>query len=497
MGCYREGEWVSTDGAEQVAMCPHNNKPIAKTKLAGLKDYDAAVKAMKSEHKKWATTPGPVRGEIVRQIGDALRKYKDEIGAVISLEMGKIKSEGQGEVQEFIDICDMAVGMSRTIAGKTLPSERPDHMMMEQWNPLGTVGVITAFNFPVAVFGWNAALALITGNTIMWKPALTACLSTLATAKIVVDILKKNGFNSVVTVCCGDGPDIGDALVKDERVPLISFTGSTNIGRHVSAEVHRRFGKTILELGGNNATVVMPDCDLEIAFQGSIFGAVGTCGQRCTTLRRLFLHESIYDNFVDRMVKAYPAFEKRMGDPLDDNTLLGPLHMPRSVDQYLEGIEEIKKQGGKVLYGGKKVEGMEGNYVLPTIVEIAHDAPIVMTEIFAPILYVFKFSTLDEVIEWNNEVPQGLSSSIFTKNLQNLFQWMGPNGSDCGLVNCNIGTSGAEIGGAFGGEKETGGGRESGSDAWKQYCRRSTCTRNYGTVLPLAQGVKFDIEGTS
>lgn len=328
----------------------------------------------------------------------------------------------------------------------------------------------------------------------MWKPALTACLSTIATAKIVVDVLKKNGFNSVVTVCCGDGPDIGDALVKDERVPLVSFTGSTNIGRHVSAEVHRRFGKTILELGGNNASIVMADSDLEIAFQGSIFGAVGTCGQRCTTLRRLFLHESIYDNFVERMVKAYPAFEKRMGDPLDDNTLLGPLHMPRSVDQYLAGIEEIKKQGGKVLYGGKKIEGMEGNYVLPTIVEIKHDAPIVMTEIFAPILYVFKFSTLEEVIEWNNEVPQGLSSSLYTKNLQNLFHWMGPAGSDCGLVNCNIGTSGAEIGGAFGGEKETGGGRESGSDAWKQYCRRSTCTINYGKVLPLAQGVKFDIE---
>lgn len=408
--------------------------------------------------------------------------------------MGKIKSEGLGEVQEVIDICDMAVGMSRTISGKVLPSERPDHWMMEVWNPLGIVGVVTAFNFPVAVCGWNAALALICGNMFLWKPALTTCLTSVAFGKIMTDVLAANGFNSVFTVCCGDGPDIGDALVKDERIPLVSFTGSTKVGRHVAAEVARRFGKTILELGGNNATIVMPDSDLELAFQGSVFGAVGTAGQRCTTLRRLFLHEDIYDDFVARMVKAYPAFEKRMGDPLDENTLLGPLHLKRGVDEYLAGIEEIKKQGGKILYGGRKVDGLDGNYVLPTIVEIAHDAPIVKTEIFAPILYVFKFSNLDEAIEWNNEVPQGLSSSLFTKNLQNMFQWVGPAGSDCGLVNCNIGTSGAEIGGAFGGEKETGGGRESGSDAWKQYMRRSTCTVNHGTALPLAQGVKFDLE---
>jgi aldehyde dehydrogenase family 7 protein A1 len=408
--------------------------------------------------------------------------------------MGKIKSEGLGEVQEVIDICDMAVGMSRTILGKVLPSERPDHWMMEVWNPLGIVGVVTAFNFPVAVCGWNAALALICGNMFLWKPALTTCLTSVAYGKIMTDVLAANGFNSVFTVCCGDGPDIGDALVKDTRIPLVSFTGSTKVGRHVAAEVAGRFGKTILELGGNNATIVMPDSDLELAFQGSVFGAVGTAGQRCTTLRRLFLHEDIYDDFVARMVKAYPAFEKRMGDPLDENTLLGPLHLQRGVDEYMAGIEEIKKQGGKILYGGQKVDGLDGNYVLPTIVEIAHDAPIVKTEIFAPILYVFKFSNLDEAIEWNNEVPQGLSSSLFTKNLQNMFQWVGPAGSDCGLVNCNIGTSGAEIGGAFGGEKETGGGRESGSDAWKQYMRRSTCTVNHGTALPLAQGVKFDLE---
>jgi len=461
--------------------------------MASLEDYEATIKAMQSEKVRWMKTPAPQRGEIMRQIGQALREKKEALGAVISLEMGKIKSEGLGEVQEFIDICDLATGMSRTIDGKVLPSERPDHFMMEVWNPLGIVGVITAFNFPVAVCGWNTALSLITGNQVLWKPAQTACMSSIATTKIITSVLEKHGFKNVFTLCCGNGPDIGEAVVQDSRIPLVSFTGSTKIGRHVSAEVHRRFGKTILELGGNNATIVMPDSDLELAFQGSVFGAVGTCGQRCTSLRRLFIHEDIYDDFVARMVKAYPAFEKRMGDPLDDNTLLGPLHMKRSVQEYLKGIEEIQNQGGKVLYGGKAFDDMDGNYVLPTIVEINHDAKIVQTEIFAPILYVFKFKTLDEVIEWNNEVPQGLSSSIFTKNLQNMFQWVGPTGSDCGLVNCNIGTSGAEIGGAFGGEKETGGGRESGSDAWKQYMRRSTCTINHGTTLPLAQGVKFDI----
>jgi aldehyde dehydrogenase family 7 protein A1 len=374
LGCYYNGEWKSNGGSEHISLSPHTNKGVAKTKLASMDDYNACIESMKTEQKQWMKVPAPQRGEIVRQIGDALREYKDQLGAVISLEMGKIKSEGQGEVQEFIDICDMALGMSRTISGKVIPSERPDHFMMENWNPLGIIGVITAFNFPVAVCGWNTAISLITGNQVIWKPALTACLSTLATAKIITKVLEKNGFKNVFTVCCGDGPDIGEAVVNDKRLPLVSFTGSTKIGRHVSAEVHRRFGKTILELGGNNATIVMPDSDQDLALQGSIFGAVGTCGQRCTTLRRLFIHEDIYDNFVERMVKAYPAFEKRMGDPLDDNTLLGPLHSKRGVQDYLNGIEEIKKQGGKILYGGKAFDDMDGNYVLPTLVEIAHDA---------------------------------------------------------------------------------------------------------------------------
>lgn len=343
LGCYYDGTWKSNGGAEHVSLNPHNNKPIARTKMASLEDYEATMKAMKSEQVRWMKMPAPQRGEILRQIGVALREKKDALGAVISLEMGKIKTEGLGEVQEFIDTCDMGTGMSRTIDGKVLPSERPDHFMMEVWNPLGIIGVITAFNFPVAVCGWNTCLALITGNQVIWKPALTACLSTIATAKIITGVLEKHGFKNVFTVCCGDGPDIGEAVVNDSRIPLVSFTGSTKIGRHVSAEVHRRFGKTILELGGNNATIVMPDCDLDLAFQGSVFGAVGTCGQRCTTLRRLFIHEDVYDNFVARMVKAYPAFEKRMGDPLDENTLLGPLHSKRGVQDYLNGLEEIQK----------------------------------------------------------------------------------------------------------------------------------------------------------
>ena len=386
----------------------------------------------------------------------------------------------------------MATGMSRTIDGKVLPSERPDHWMMEVWNPIGILGLITAFNFPVAVAGWNAALALICGDLIIWKPGPTAILSAIATGKIITGVLAKHGFPNVMTVCC-DETACGEAIANDPRIPLVSFTGSTNVGRQVSADVHKRFGKTILELGGNNAQIIMPDCDFELALQGSIFGAVGTCGQRCTSLRRLFIHSDLYDKFVDRMVSAYPKFLGRMGDPLEANTLLGPLHSKRAVELYLKGIEAIKQQGGKILYGGEAVTTKEGNYVLPTLVEINHDAAIVQTEIFGPILYLFKFSNLEEVIAWNNEVPQGLSSSLFTKNLKHMFKWVGPTGSDCGLVNCNIGTSGAEIGGAFGGEKETGGGRESGSDAWKQYMRRSTCTVNYGDILPLAQGVKFDL----
>jgi len=481
-GVYRRGEWVGA-GPVDKSFDPHDNQLIGQTATATVAQYNECIVAMEEERQKWVSTPMPIRGEIFRQIGDALRAKKDALGMLLSLEMGKIKSEGLGEVQEFIDICDMAVGMSRTIDGKVLPSERPGHFMLEQWNPVGTVGVITAFNFPIAVCGWNVALALICGDTVIWKGAQTTSLVACALGKAMVDVLAKNGFKSVLTVCCGDGVNIGNAIVKDPRVPLVSFTGSTAVGRQVSSEVHARFGRTILELGGNNAAIVMPDADIELVFTGSIFSAVGTCGQRCTSLRRIILHESLYDAFVERMVSAYPKL--KIGNPLEDGTLVGPLHSKQSVKNYLDGLEEIKKQGGKILYGGKKLPG-PGNYVEPTIVAIDHDAPIVKHEIFAPIVYVFKFKTLEQAIKMNNSVPQGLSSSLFTKNLQNLFKWMGPLGSDCGIINCNIGTSGAEIGGAFGGEKETGGGRESGSDAWKQYMRRATCTVNYSDQLPLA-----------
>ena len=434
-------------------------------------------------------TPAPVRGEIVRQVGEAFRKKKEPLGLLISLEMGKIKSEGLGEVQEYIDICDFATGLSRTLEGKVLPSERPGHFMMEMWNPLGLVGCITAFNFPVAVAGWNAALALICGDLMVWKPAPTTNLCAIAVQKIINEVFDKFGFKSIHTLCAG-GIDVGSTMVNDKRLPLISFTGSTAVGRSIGVDVAKRFGRSILELGGNNAAIIMDDADLDLALKACVFACVGTAGQRCTTMRRIFLHESVYDKFIEKMIAAYKTIKS--GNPLEEGVILGPLHTKAAVQMYQDGLAAIQKQGGKVLQGGKVIPG-EGNYVEPTIVEIKHDAEIVRHEIFAPITYVMKFKSIDEAIQYNNEVPQGLTSTIFTKNLQNYFNWVGPAGSDCGIVNCNIGTSGAEIGGAFGGDKETGGGRESGSDSWKQYMRRSTCTVNYSNYLALAQGVQFKL----
>ena len=434
-------------------------------------------------------TPAPVRGEIVRQVGEAFRKKKEPLGLLISLEMGKIKSEGLGEVQEYIDICDFATGLSRTLEGKVLPSERPGHFMMEMWNPLGLVGCITAFNFPVAVAGWNAALALICGDLMVWKPAPTTNLCAIAVQKIINEVFDKFGFKSIHTLCAG-GIDVGSTMVNDKRLPLISFTGSTAVGRSIGVNVAERFGRSILELGGNNAAIIMDDADLDLALKACVFACVGTAGQRCTTMRRIFLHESVYDKFIEKMIAAYKTIKS--GNPLEEGVILGPLHTKAAVQMYQDGLAAIQKQGGKVLQGGKVIPG-EGNYVEPTIVEIKHDAEIVRHEIFAPITYVMKFKSIDEAIQYNNEVPQGLTSTIFTKNLQNYFNWVGPAGSDCGIVNCNIGTSGAEIGGAFGGDKETGGGRESGSDSWKQYMRRSTCTVNYSNYLALAQGVQFKL----
>jgi aldehyde dehydrogenase family 7 protein A1 len=452
---------------------------------------------MESIKEKWFDFPMPQRGIIVQQIGDLFRKHKANLGKLISLEMGKNISEGEGEIQEVIDICDYAVGLSRTLAGKILPSERESHVIMENWNPLGLIGVITAFNFPAAVFGWNTAISLVCGDLTIWKGASSTSLVSIAVSKIFIEVLEKWGFNSVFTMICGPGSTVGEKLIHDERLKLISFTGSTNIGKRISSVVHSRFGRTILELGGNNALVVMDDADTNMALVAAVFGAVGTCGQRCTSLRRLILHENIYDAFVDRLKKAYATI--KIGDPLNSETLIGPLHGKSQIKEYFDGLEEIKKQGGKIIYGAKLYDGFTaeedylrgGNFVVPTIVEIDSRADIVKTELFCPILYVIKCSSLDDAIKINNSVPQGLSSGLFSKNMQNLFKWTGPNGSDCGLVNFNVGTSGAEIGGAFGGEKETGGGRESGGEAWRQYMRQTTCTVNYGNTIKLAQGVKF------
>lgn len=494
LGCYFDGKWCG-DGETYTTYAPATNKPIARVKFASSQNYEDAVKSMLSAKKQWFSYPGPKRGEIVRQIGEAFRAKKEALGKLVSLEMGKIISEGLGEVQETIDMCDYACGQSRMIPGQVFPSERENHTMIEMWNPVGIVGVITAFNFPNAVFGWNLANAMICGNLTLWKGAESTSLITIATTKIIHEVLEKNNIPfGVLTTILGEGRTIGEQIINDPRIDLVSFTGSTAVGKRVQKQVGERFGKVLLELGGNNAIIILDDADVNMAVKGCLFSAVGTCGQRCTSLRRLMIHEKVFDEVVQKLVAAYPTIA--IGDPLDPKTLCGPLHRKESVREYLEGIEEIKKQGGKILYGGKTIDDnkLGGHFVLPTIVEIDQKtAPIVQKELFCPILYVIKIKDLDEAIELNNAVPQGLSSSVFTLNMKNIFKWIGPNGSDCGIVNVNIGTSGAEIGGAFGGEKATGGGRESGSDSWKQYMRRSTCTINFGDTLPLSQGVKFSL----
>lgn len=477
------GEWIET-------YCPTNGRPIARVRQASLDDYNIGVGKAVAAWQTWAEVPAPKRGEIVRQIGDALRQKLDLLGKLESLEMGKILPEGIGEVQEFIDICDFAVGLSRSFEGKIFPSERPGHMLLEQWNPLGVIGVITAFNFPVAPFGWNAAIALVCGNCCLWKGAPTTPLTSIAITRVMTSVLVANELPAaIISLFCG-GVDIGSAIAEDQRVKLVSFTGSTGVGRKVALTVQARFGKVLLELGGNNAIVVMDDADLDMVVRASLFACVGTAGQRCTTTRRLILHEKVYDEVLERLKKAYT--QVKMGDPLQPGTLLGPMHSDLGVRGFLGAIQEAKEQGGKVEVGGS-VADAPGFFVHPTIVSgLKHNSAIVLKETFAPVLYVLKCSSFEEAVAWNNEVEQGLSSSLFTKDLEKICRWMGPKGSDCGIVNVNIPTSGAEIGGAFGGEKATGGGRESGSDAWKQYMRRSTCTVNYSKELPLAQGIKFE-----
>jgi len=496
LGCYNGKEWVGS-GKYMYSVNPSTGKNIAEIKLANEEEYEQCIRNMESVRERWFEFPMPKRGLIVQEIGDKFRQHKANLGKLVALEMGKIVLEGEGEIQEIIDICDYAVGLSRTLSGKMIPSERENHVIIENWNPLGLIGVITAFNFPAAVLGWNTAISLVCGDLTIWKGATSTSLISIAVTKIFAEVLEKWGFAGVFTMISGPGSTVGEKLINDERLKLISFTGSTNVGKRISSVVHSRFGRTILELGGNNALVVLDDADLNMALPAAVFSAVGTCGQRCTSLRRLILHEKIYDEFAEKLMKAYATI--KIGDPFDPNVLCGPLHGKNQIKEYQDGLEEIKKQGGKIIYGGKihsdfnsQEEHLKGgNFVTPTIVEIDAKAEIVKTELFVPILYVIKCNSFEDAVKINNSVPQGLSSGMFSSNVKNLFRWTGPNGSDCGLVNFNVGTSGAEIGGAFGGEKETGGGRESGGEAWRQYMRQTTCTVNYGSSIKLAQGVKF------
>lgn len=485
-------QWYEGSGKWIESYSPVDGKLIARVKCASEFDYEMVVKQASEAFKVWRLMPAPKRGEIVRQMGDALREKKDALGRLVSYEMGKSLQEGWGEVQEMIDICDFATGLSRQLYGLTMHSERPSHRMYEQWHPLGIVGIISAFNFPVAVWSWNSMIAWICGDVCIWKPSSKTPLCAIACQNIIRDVLKNNNVPEGVS-CLLVGNPVGDLMNNDKRVPLVSFTGSTRIGRHVSKSVAERFGKTILELGGNNAIIVTPDADLKMVLVGSVFGAVGTAGQRCTSTRRLIVHESIYTKVCDVLKGAYSQLS--IGNPLDQHNHVGPLIDTKAVEDYTNAIARAKEEGGKVLVEGGVMQG-EGYesacYVKPCIIEAENHYHIVQEETFAPILYLIKYKTIEEAIDLQNGVPQGLSSSIFTTNMREMEAFLSAAGSDCGIANVNIGTSGAEIGGAFGGEKETGGGRESGSDAWKAYMRRQTNTINYGTQLPLAQGIQFN-----
>ncbi|HEY6162553.1 MAG TPA: aldehyde dehydrogenase family protein [Bacteroidia bacterium] len=481
-----------TKGSKIDSYSPVDGELIGSVNGATAEDYEKVIQAAQKAFHYWRMIPAPRRGEIVRQMGEQFRKYKNELGALVSYEMGKSLQEGKGEVQEMIDICDFAVGLSRQLYGLTMHSERPRHRMYEQWHPLGIVGIISAFNFPVAVWSWNAAIAWVCGDVCVWKPSSKTPLCAIACQNIIAEVLERNSIPEGVS-CLVIGNASGDLLNNDKRVPLVSFTGSTRIGRRVSSLVAERFGRSILELGGNNAIIVTENSDMKMLVPAVVFGAVGTAGQRCTTTRRLIVHESVYAKTLEVLKKAYAQL--RIGDPLDEKNHVGPLIDRKAVEDYLGAIERAKKEGGKLVTesGVLRGEGYESAcYVKPCIIEADNSYHIVQEETFAPILYVMKYSTVEEAIAMQNDVPQGLSSSIFTTNMREMEKFLSHEGSDCGIANVNIGTSGAEIGGAFGGEKETGGGRESGSDAWKAYMRRQTNTINYSNELPLAQGIKFD-----
>ena len=490
--CSGSGKWSNSEKGGLIhSINPADGKEISSVYQSTKNDYDEVVEESIIAFEKFRKIPAPVRGQLVREMADSLRKNKDALGSLVSIEMGKIKQEGDGEVQEMIDIADFAVGQSRMLYGKTMHSERPDHRMYEQWHPLGPIGVISAFNFPVAVWAWNAFIAAICGNTTIWKPSSSTPLCAIAVQNICNKVMEENGYSGIFSVIIGKGSIVGEEMIKDPRLPLISFTGSTSMGRHVNKTVSERFGKTILELGGNNAIVIDESAEMELAIPAVVFGAVGTAGQRCTSTRRLIIHESIYDSFLEKLINAYR--QVKIGDPLDNSTLMGPLVNEQAVDNYLNAIETATDSGGKVIFGAKILTS-DGYYVKPTIISAQNHWEIVQEETFAPILYVMKYSSIDEAISLHNDVPQGLSSSIFTTNIRNAERFLSNRGSDCGIANVNIGTSGAEIGGAFGGEKETGGGRESGSDSWKQYMRRQTNTINWSKDLPLAQGIEFNLD---
>jgi aldehyde dehydrogenase (NAD+) len=473
---------------EIVSYNPATGAELGRAPLASAEDYEAVVLRAQTTFERWRMLPAPQRGEIVRQIGDELRKAKQELGKIVTLEAGKIVAEGQGEVQEMIDIADFACGLSRQLYGLSMHSERPGHRMYEQWHPLGVVGVISAFNFPVAVWSWNALIAMVCGDTVIWKPSLKTPLCAIAVQEICDRVLDQHGWRGVLNLVIGKDDVIGERLIQDPRVPLISATGSTRMGRHVSQVVADRLGRSLLELGGNNGVIVMDDADPDLVVRAVLFGAVGTAGQRCTTIRRLFVRRSVAPKITEKLIAAYK--QVRIGDPADPATLMGPLIDEGAVDAMMKGLASIQEQGGKVLTGGNRLQGC---FVEPTIVQAHPGMAMLKEELFAPVLYLIEFDTLDQAIAMHNDVPQGLSSAIFTANLTSAETFLSARGSDCGIANVNIGTSGAEIGGAFGGEKDTGGGRESGSDAWKAYMRRQTVTVNWSGALPLAQGIKFDV----
>jgi len=490
-------KWNSTKTEGELKIySPTDGKYIASVYQASKEDYEAVVKKAHEAFLEWRNVPAPKRGEIVRQIGNKLRKYKDPLGHLVSYEMGKSLQEGLGEVQEMIDICDFSVGQSRQLYGFTMASERPHHRMYDQYHPLGVVGTISAFNFPVAVWSWNAMLATVCGDTNLWKPSSKVPLTAIAVQNIIGEVIKENNLpEGLFNLVIGKGSSVGEKMLNDKKLPLISITGSTYVGRHGAEVISKRFGKAILELGGNNAIILTPNADLKMALPAIVFGAVGTAGQRCTTTRRLIIHESIYDKVKKSLLKAYKSL--KIGNPMDEKNHVGPLIDKAAVADFTNALKLAEKEGGNVIYGGEVLKGKgygSGCYVRPALVEAKNHYKIVQEETFAPILYLIKYKgSVKKAIELHNGVVQGLSSSIFTNNLQEAEIFLSAAGSDCGIANVNIGTSGAEIGGAFGGEKETGGGRESGSDAWKAYMRRQTNTINYGKTLPLAQGIKFDI----